>query len=159
MGRCRPLFIYFRLFNTVDNKQANKKMLNKILSMTWVEPRTSGIESNCSTNWATTTSQSHLLFALLIHFTDWIYKFCFMIIGWVEDNLYQRTFDMNGSNRSSRGLDDTFSPLSYESVIWGQVLNISLQKIGTIQAIQFTKKKVLCNRSQEAMSHKNFIVE
>ena len=42
----RPLFIYFRLFNTVDNKQ----MFNKILPMTGVEPWTSGIESNRSTN-------------------------------------------------------------------------------------------------------------
>ena len=31
-------------------------MFNKILPMTGVEPRTSGIESNRSTNWATTTS-------------------------------------------------------------------------------------------------------
>ena len=37
---------YFRLFNTVDNKQ----MLNKILPMTGVELRTSGIESDRSTN-------------------------------------------------------------------------------------------------------------
>ena len=33
-------------------------MLNKILPMTGVEPRTSGIESDRSTNWATTTSHS-----------------------------------------------------------------------------------------------------
>ena len=53
VGHSRPLFIYFRLFITVDNKQ----MFNKILPMTGVKPRTSGIESNRSTNWATTTSQ------------------------------------------------------------------------------------------------------
>ena len=53
VGHSRPLFIYFRLFNTVDNKQ----MFNKILPMTGVEPRTSGIEIHRSTNWATTTSQ------------------------------------------------------------------------------------------------------
>ena len=46
VGHSRPLFIYFRLFNTVDNKQ----MLNKILLITGVEPRTSGIESDRSTN-------------------------------------------------------------------------------------------------------------
>ena len=57
VGHSRPLFIYFRLFNTVDNKQ----MLNKILPMTVVEPRTSGIESDCSTSWATTTSQRFLI--------------------------------------------------------------------------------------------------
>ena len=47
-------FIYFRLFNTVDNKQ----MFNKILPMTGVKPRTSGFESDRSTNCATTTSPS-----------------------------------------------------------------------------------------------------
>ena len=46
VGHSRPLFIYFRLFNTVDNKQ----MFNKILPMSGVEPRTSGIESDRSTN-------------------------------------------------------------------------------------------------------------
>ena len=46
VGHSRPLFIYFRLFNTADNKQ----MFNKILSMTGVEPRTSGIASDRSTN-------------------------------------------------------------------------------------------------------------
>ena len=46
VGHSRPLFIYFPLFNTVDNKQ----MFNKILPMSGVEPRTSGIESDCSTN-------------------------------------------------------------------------------------------------------------
>ena len=46
VDHARPLFIYFRIFNTVDNKQ----MLNKILPMTEVEPRTSGIESDRSTN-------------------------------------------------------------------------------------------------------------
>ena len=35
-------------------------MLNKILPMTGVEPRTSGIESDRSTNWATTTSKSEV---------------------------------------------------------------------------------------------------
>ena len=42
----RPLFIYLRLFNAVDSKQ----MFNKILPMTGVEPRTSGIKSDHSTN-------------------------------------------------------------------------------------------------------------
>ena len=46
VGHSRPLFIYFCLFNTVDNKQ----MFNKILLMTGVEPRTSGIEIDRSTN-------------------------------------------------------------------------------------------------------------
>ena len=54
MGHSRPLFIYFRLFNTVDNKQ----MFNKILPMTGVELGTSGIKSDRSTNWATTNSHA-----------------------------------------------------------------------------------------------------
>ena len=57
VGHSRPLFIYFRLFNTVDNKQ----MFNKILPMTGVEPWASGIESDHSTNWATTTSPQQKL--------------------------------------------------------------------------------------------------
>ena len=56
VAHSRPLFIYFRLFNTADNKQ----MFNKILPMTGVEPRTSGIESDCSANWATTTSPNQI---------------------------------------------------------------------------------------------------
>ena len=50
VGHSLPLFIYFRLFNTADNKQVNKQMFNKILPMTRVELRTSGLESNRSTN-------------------------------------------------------------------------------------------------------------
>ena len=46
VGHSRPLFIYFRLFNTVDNKQ----MFNKILPMTGVKPRISGIGIDRSTN-------------------------------------------------------------------------------------------------------------
>ena len=60
-------FIYFRLFNTVDNKQ----MFNKILPMTGVEPRTSGIGSDRSTNWAATTSQQGLnLWPIFWRFND-----------------------------------------------------------------------------------------
>ena len=36
-------------------------MFNKILPMTGVELQTSGIESDRSTNWATTTSQQSIL--------------------------------------------------------------------------------------------------
>ena len=50
VGHSRLLFIYFRLFITVDNKQVNKQMFNNILPVTGVEPRTSGIESDRSTN-------------------------------------------------------------------------------------------------------------
>ena len=66
VGHSRPLFIYFCLFNTVDNKQ----MFNKIFPKTRVEPRTSGIESNCSTNWATTTSQNLLFFIMFNDLLD-----------------------------------------------------------------------------------------
>ena len=66
VGHSRPLFIYFRLFNTVDNKQ----MLNKILPMTGVKPRASGIKSDRSTNWATTTSRQFVLCQLFL----WVMK-------------------------------------------------------------------------------------
>ena len=55
MGLSRPLFLYFRLFNTVDSKMFNINFL----PMTGFEPRTSEIGSDRSTNWATTTA--HLL--------------------------------------------------------------------------------------------------
>ena len=35
MGHSRPLFIYFRLFNTVDNKQVNKQMFNINFADNW----------------------------------------------------------------------------------------------------------------------------
>ena len=41
----RPLFLYFRLFNTVDNKQ----MLDKSLPMTGFEPWISGVKGDRST--------------------------------------------------------------------------------------------------------------
>ena len=41
-------------------------MFNKILPMTGVEPQTSGIESNRSTNWATTTSHITILLSQVL---------------------------------------------------------------------------------------------
>ena len=55
-GHSQLQFIYFCLFNTVDNKQVKKQMFNKILPMTGVVLQTSGFKSDHSTNWATTTS-------------------------------------------------------------------------------------------------------
>ena len=49
-------FSFFRLFNTVDNEY-----MNKILLLTVFEQWTSGVGSNHSTNWATTTAQSNAL--------------------------------------------------------------------------------------------------
>ena len=65
VGHFRPLFIYYCLFNTLVNKQVNKQMFNKILLMTGVEPRASGIKSDCSTHWATTTSHDPTTYSLL----------------------------------------------------------------------------------------------
>ena len=48
VGHPRPLFLYFRLFNT--------HMFLQFLPMTGFKQRTSGIGSNRSTNWATTTA-------------------------------------------------------------------------------------------------------
>ena len=49
LGHSRPLFLYFRLFNTqlTENKCS---LYKQILPMTGFEPRTSGIGSNRSTN-------------------------------------------------------------------------------------------------------------
>ena len=47
----RPLFLYFRLLNTVDCKCSIY-----FLPMTWFKLRTSGIGSDCSSIWATTTA-------------------------------------------------------------------------------------------------------
>ena len=41
-------------------------MFNKILPMTGVEPRTSGIEIDRSTNWATTTSLTVFIVLLVV---------------------------------------------------------------------------------------------
>ena len=55
MGRPRSLFLFIMSFQyTVDSKQTFN--LNKVLPMTGFELRTSGIGSNRSTNWATTTA-------------------------------------------------------------------------------------------------------
>ena len=55
MGHSRPHLLYFRLFNTVDSKQINVRF--KSLLVCGFELRTSGIGSNRSTNWATTTAR------------------------------------------------------------------------------------------------------
>ena len=55
MGHFRPLFLYFRLFNTV-NVQCN------CLPLTGLEPRTSDVGNDHSTNWATTTALCNKLF-------------------------------------------------------------------------------------------------
>ena len=48
LGHSRPIFLYFRLFNTVESK---------CFPMTGFKPQTSGIGSDRSTNWDTTTAQ------------------------------------------------------------------------------------------------------
>ena len=51
MSHSRPLCLYFRL----DSKLMFH--IGKSLPMTGFEAQTSGVESNCSTNWATTTAR------------------------------------------------------------------------------------------------------
>ena len=58
MGHRRPLFLYFRLYKTVGSVQ--------IFPITEFEPRTSGVGSDCSANWGTTTAHLYPMFALLI---------------------------------------------------------------------------------------------
>ena len=69
----RPLFLYFRLFTT--QLTVNKIFdINKLMPMIGFEPRTSGIGSDLSTNWATTTSQLNFfhLKSNLNHICLWI---------------------------------------------------------------------------------------
>ena len=51
MGLSRPLFLYFCLFDTFDNRFTNALLNNS--PMTGFEPRASGVGSDSSTNWAT----------------------------------------------------------------------------------------------------------
>ena len=60
MCHFRPLFLYLRLVNTVDNRYTH--ILNKNYPMTGFEPRTSDVRSNPSANWATTTAQQQKYF-------------------------------------------------------------------------------------------------
>ena len=57
MGHSRSLFLNFCLFDTVDTKQM---FYIKSFPMTGFEPRTSGVGSDRSTNWATTISNGSL---------------------------------------------------------------------------------------------------
>ena len=87
VGHSRPLFIYFCLFNTVDNKQ----MFNKILPMMGVEPRTSGIISDRSTNWATTTSR-YILFIRILFYKKIVWKSSGMFYIFTENTLQRGDF-------------------------------------------------------------------
>ena len=60
LGYSRPLFLYFRIFNTVESTY-------NFSPMTGFEPGISGVGSNCSTNCATIT---------VISFTIYLWKFC-----------------------------------------------------------------------------------
>ena len=52
MGHSRPLFLYFRLFNTVESKMFN------IIFCRWLDSNLGPlVGSDRSTNWATTTAQ------------------------------------------------------------------------------------------------------
>ena len=54
LGHSRPHFLI-----VVFSIQLTVNVQNKILPMTYLEPRTSGIGSNHSTNWATIIAQNH----------------------------------------------------------------------------------------------------
>ena len=55
MGHSQPLFLFLSFQYTVDRIKMID--INKFLPMTGFKPWTSGIRSNRSTNWATTTTQ------------------------------------------------------------------------------------------------------
>ena len=80
MGHSRPLFLYFRLINTVDSKQIYVRY--KTLLMTEFKPWTSGIVSNRSTNWATTTA-----------FFKWFKRTIFLFVASFESNYLFLSFN------------------------------------------------------------------
>ena len=57
IGPFPAFFIYFHLFNTVEYSRYIQYLL-----MTGLEPRTSGVGRNRSTNWVTTTAHKRQLF-------------------------------------------------------------------------------------------------
>ena len=72
MGHWRPLFLYFRLFNTVESKQYSIKTL----PMSGFELRTSGVRSDHFANWATTTAPITLILIQLQFLRDAYFCFC-----------------------------------------------------------------------------------
>ena len=86
MGHSRPLFLYFCLFNTVDSEYMNKN-----LPMTGFKPRTSGVGSNRSTHWATTTATYFVITVRLNSFltvVDWRNKVNLLLIQHKKYQLY-----------------------------------------------------------------------
>ena len=73
MGPSRPHFHYFCLFNIVDSK-----MFNTIfLTMTGFELWTSGIGSDRSTNWATTTAHENTRkYVIICVYIPSTYSYC-----------------------------------------------------------------------------------
>ena len=55
MGHSQPLFLYFCLF------YVNVQLINKILRMLGFEPQISGVRSDRSNNWATTTATTLIM--------------------------------------------------------------------------------------------------
>ena len=72
MGYSRPLFLYFRLLNTVESQQH----LIKTLPISGLEPRTSGVGSNHFAKWATTTALTGQSYSGII----------LAVAGWNESN-------------------------------------------------------------------------
>ena len=115
MGHYRPLFLYFRLFNTVDNK----KWSIKDLPMTGFELWISGIRIDCSTNWGTTTAplfftslhnillcSTHLLL-FAISYLKWAIPELFFLYF----RLFYKQITVNIFNKSCRWLDSNPGPL------------------------------------------------
>ena len=75
MGHSRPLFLYFRLFNTIDSKQ----MLDKSLPMPGFEPRISGVKGDRSTTELQPLPQSD--YSCSISFDDWTREHSLIVKG------------------------------------------------------------------------------
>ena len=89
-----PFLASFSLFSSFQYTDDSIQMfnINKFLPMTWFEPRTSGIGSDHSTNWATTNSQRATVF-------NDIYKLKHLLSSWHFKATFRyeyTTWDANG---------------------------------------------------------------
>ena len=104
MGHSRPRFLYFCLFNTVDSKQIIVRY--KSLLMTGFEPLTSGVESDCSTDWVTTTVFVWPCSSLMLAYSTSLYE------HYVNIFLFSNIVSPSLCYTISRSLINLFSSLS-----------------------------------------------
>ena len=110
MGHSQPLFLYFRLFKTVE-----VNVSYKFFPMTGFELRTSGIGSDHrSTNWATTTAHyAFLLICFSRGLTSRSYLFIYLrlklfstFLTQITSSLWHSIFKQKRGSRDDDGDDD-----------------------------------------------------